>query len=198
MVLALCGYMFSFRQLNALRGLDSQARARNFSQQPSDAWWADPSVTTHDQRSWRRCRPLPELGWFGGVAPGSHHRASPRPECVVTAAASDLWGCAVSAPDALTLHEAYGRELADMLELVRTGEAFSQPATAQRLSIRLVSVLTRLHEGHQVDERGRCSICWPRPRRWWRPWPRRALCTVHTAFGVYLPHAQESDLRRAL
>jgi len=85
-----------------------------------------------------------------------------------------------------------------MLELVCTGKAFCEPATAQRLSIRLVGVLTCLHQGHQVDDQGRCSICWPRPRRWWRPWPQRALRTVYTAFGVYLPHAQEPDLGWAL
>jgi len=67
------------------------------------------------------------------------------------------------------------------------GEAFSEPTTAERLSVPLVGVLTRLHQGHQVDERGRCSICWPRPHRWWRPCPRRALCTVHTAFAFHLP-----------
>lgn len=85
------------------------------------------------------------------------------------------------------LHETYRQQLADMLELVRSGEAFSEPATAERLSIRLVGVLTRLHDGHQVDDHGRCSICWPRPRRWWRPWPQRAACTVHAAFAFHLP-----------
>lgn len=199
MVLPLRGHVFSFQQVKAFAGKGSQMSARNFSQQPSDVWWADSSVATHDQRSWWCCRPLPEWGWLGGVAPGSHHRASPWPECAITAAAAGgLGGCAVNAPDALALHEAYGRELANMLELIRTGEALSQPATAQRLSIRLVGVLIRLHEGHQVDQRGQCSICWPPPRRCWRPWPRRTSCTVHAALGAYLPHAQECDLRRAL
>lgn len=142
-------------------------------------------------------------GYLNGPGPVVSHPVA------ITAAAlnPDAWswrwpvtlrGCAVSAPDALTLHESYGRQLADMLELVRTAEAFSQPVTAQRLSIRLIGVLTRLHEAHQVDKRGRCSICWPHPRRWWRPWPRHALCTVHTTFGDYLPHTQKPTLRRAL
>lgn len=93
------------------------------------------------------------------------------------------------------LHETYGRELAGLLELVCSGEAFSEPATAERLSVRLVGVLTRLHDGHQVDEHGRCSICWSCSRRWWRPWPRRAACTVHAAFAFDLPHA-DKNLRR--
>lgn len=94
-----------------------------------------------------------------------------------------------------SLHDTYGQQLADMLELVRSGKAFTEPPTAQRLSIRLLGVLTRLHEGHQVDEHGRCAICWPRSRTWWRPWPRRAACTVHAAFGAYLPYTDKSGLR---
>lgn len=93
-------------------------------------------------------------------------------------------------------HETYGRELAHMLELICSGEAFDEPITAERLLVRLVSVLTQLHEGHQVDDHGRCSICRPRSHRWWRPWPRRAACTVHAAFASYLAQANE-DLRRA-
>lgn len=85
------------------------------------------------------------------------------------------------------LHDSYGQQLAAMLELVRSGDAFSKPTTAQRLSVRLVGVLMRLHEAHQVDDHGRCSICWPRPGRWWRPWPCRATCTVHAAFAFHMP-----------
>ncbi len=98
-------------------------------------------------------------------------------------------------PDAR--HETYGQELAAMLELVCSGRAFTEPVTAERLSFRLVGILTRLYEGHDVDEHGRCSICRPRPRRWWRPWPGRAACTVDDAFAFHMPHAAISDLQRA-
>lgn len=91
------------------------------------------------------------------------------------------------------LHEAYGRELAKLLELIRSGEAFCEPSTAERLSICLVGVLTRLHEEHQVDEHGRCLIC--SPPMWWWPWQRRARCTVDTAFGAYFPCADQPGLR---
>lgn len=94
------------------------------------------------------------------------------------------------------LHDAYGRQLAAMLELVRSGEAFTEPITAERLSLRLVGVLTRLHEAHQVDNQGRCSICLPRPRRWWRLWPRRAACTVHDAFTFHMLPAVTTHPRR--
>lgn len=119
-----------------------------------------------------------------------------RPHSWVGPATRDPGTAGPTLPTAL--HEAYGRELADMLELVRSGEAFSKPVTAERLSLRLVGVLTRLHEGHQVDDHGRCEICWPRPRKWWRPWPSRAACTVHAAFGAYLTEADKPGLRGTL
>lgn len=110
-----------------------------------------------------------------------------RPHSWVGPATRDLGTAGLTLPTAL--HDTYGQQLAAMLELVRSGEAFTDPATAERLSVQLVGVLTRLHEGHPVDDHGRCSICCPRPRRWWRPWPRRAACTVHAAFAFHLPHA---------
>lgn len=93
------------------------------------------------------------------------------------------------------LHDSFGQQLAAMFELVRSGEAFAEPTTAERLLLPLVGVLTRLHEGHQVDDHGRCAICCGAPRAWWRPWPRRAVCTVHAAFAFHMPHAATSDLR---
>jgi hypothetical protein len=92
------------------------------------------------------------------------------------------------------LHDSFGQQLAAMLELLRSGEAFSDPITAERLFMCLVAVLTRLHEEHQVDNHGRCSPCRPRPRRWW-PWPRRTVCTVHAAFASHMPHVATSALR---
>ncbi len=70
----------------------------------------------------------------------------------------------------------------------RTGYGIrtSRAAAVERQVVRVVGVLVRLHQSHQVDEQGRCSICWPVPRTWWRPWPRRSACTVHTALSFYL------------
>jgi hypothetical protein len=93
-----------------------------------------------------------------------------------------------------TRDDAYGRELVAMLELVRSGRAFKERATAERLSFRLVGVLTRAYEDHEVDEHGRCLIC--RPRMWW-PWPRRAAGTVRAAFAYHMPRSATPDLGRA-
>ncbi len=93
------------------------------------------------------------------------------------------------------LHDAYGQQLAAMLELVCSGQAFSEPTTTERLLLPLIGVLTRVHEEHQVDEYGRCSPCRPRPRRWW-PWPRRAACAVHAAFAFHMPRPYVPGLRR--
>lgn len=100
-------------------------------------------------------------------------------------------------PTPTARHDMYGRELATMLELVRSGQAFTEQATAERLSVRLIGVLTRLHDEHDVDEHGRCLICRPHPRRWWHLWPRRVTCTVHAAFAYHLPHAATPDPQRA-
>jgi hypothetical protein len=91
------------------------------------------------------------------------------------------------------LHDSFGQQLAAMFELVRSGEAFSEPTRAERLLLPLIGVLTQVHEEHQVDDHGRCSPC--RPRRWWPFWHRRAICTVHAAFAFHMPHAAISDLR---
>jgi hypothetical protein len=81
-----------------------------------------------------------------------------------------------------TARNGYGRELADMVDLIRSGRAFAEPATAERLSFRLVAVLDQVYGQHAPDEHGQCLICRPSPR-WWRPWQRRATCTVHAAFA---------------
>lgn len=92
----------------------------------------------------------------------------------------------MSIPDPTTLYEAYGRELAEFVEMVRTGNAFSDQATAERLAIRLVGALTHLHARHRVDKLGRCSTCWRASRTWWQPWPKRITCTVYRALGFSL------------
>jgi hypothetical protein len=81
-----------------------------------------------------------------------------------------------------TAPDVYGRELADMVDLIRSGRAFAEPATAERLSFRLDAVLDQVYEQHAPDEYGQCLICRPSVR-WWRPWSRRAACTVHAAFA---------------
>jgi hypothetical protein len=86
----------------------------------------------------------------------------------------------------MTRDDAYGRELVAMLELVCSGRAFKERATAEWLSFRLVGGLTRAYEDHEVDQHGRCLIC--RPRMWW-PWPRRAACTVRARLPTTCPAA---------
>jgi hypothetical protein len=91
----------------------------------------------------------------------------------------------VSVSDPRRLQEEYERELVAFVESVRCGEAFSDQATAERWSIRLVGALLPLQQRHRVDARGRCPICRAAPR-WWRPWPKRVPCTVHAAVGFAL------------
>lgn len=92
----------------------------------------------------------------------------------------------MSASDPRTLHEAYGRELAEFVEMVRTGKAFCDQTTAERIVMRLLGALLSLQQRHQVDAHGRCPICRAAPSAWWWPWPRRSTCTVHTALGFHL------------
>lgn len=87
--------------------------------------------------------------------------------------------------DPRILQEGYERELAAFVESVRSGEAFDDQATAERLSIRLVGALLWLQQCHRVDRHGRCPICRATPRWWW-PWPKRVPCTVHAALGFAL------------
>lgn len=85
----------------------------------------------------------------------------------------------------VTLHEAYGRELAELLELVLAGDLVADRAVAERL-VRSLGALVRLQQCHGVDEHGRCSTtCRSVPRMWW-PWPKRITCTVHSALSFYL------------
>jgi hypothetical protein len=87
--------------------------------------------------------------------------------------------------DPRRLQEEYERELADFVESVRSGEAFSDQTTAERLSIRLIGALLWLQQCHRVDRHGRCPICRAIPGWWW-PWPKRVPCTVHAALGFAL------------
>jgi hypothetical protein len=85
-----------------------------------------------------------------------------------------------------TLHKAHGRDLAVLLDELLAGEVVSDRVTAERL-VRSVGALQRLHDRHRLDPHGRCSICWPIPRTWWRPWPKRSICTVHAVLTFFLP-----------
>ena len=83
-----------------------------------------------------------------------------------------------------TLHEAYRRELAELLEVLLTGEVVSDRATAERL-IRSNGALQRLLDQHRPDKQGRCVICRQPPTHWW-PWPKRTTCTVYSALSFFL------------
>jgi hypothetical protein len=99
-------------------------------------------------------------------------------------------------PTRPTVHEAYGRELSRLLERVLTGDLATDWADVERAVVSALTALEQLYAEHRVDERGCCLICWE-TTRWWRPWPRRAACTVHAAFAYHMPHAATADLRRA-
>jgi hypothetical protein len=90
----------------------------------------------------------------------------------------------VSLPDPTASYQAYGRELAELLELVLAGDLVADRAAAERLVCSL-GALVRLQQCHRVDEHGRCSTCRSAPRAWW-PWPKRITCTVHSALSFYL------------
>jgi hypothetical protein len=92
----------------------------------------------------------------------------------------------VSRPDPQALHETYGQELTGLLDGVLAGDLMSDRASLERQVVRVVGALLWLHQRHRVDEHGRCSICWPLPRTWWWPWPRRSTCTVHSSLSFHL------------
>ncbi|MGQ0715734.1 MAG: hypothetical protein ACT4NP_00230 [Pseudonocardiales bacterium] len=104
-------------------------------------------------------------------------------------------GTATEPSHPATTPDAYGRELADMVDLIRSGRAFAEPTLAERLSFRLVAVLDQVYEQHAPDEHGQCLICRPSVR-WWRPWSRRAACTVHAAFAPDARRACQPRQRR--
>lgn len=93
-----------------------------------------------------------------------------------------------------TLYEAYGRELGVLLDELLAGEVVSDRVTAERL-VRAVGTLQRLHDRHRLDRHGRCAICWPMPRTWWRPWPKRSICTVHAALTFFLRQPDPAQAR---
>jgi hypothetical protein len=93
------------------------------------------------------------------------------------------------------LYKAHERVLSQLQDELLTGEVVSDRATIERL-VRVVGVLLRLHDRHRLDQHGQCAICWPIPRTWWRPWPKRSICTIHAALAFFLPHSNQAKHRR--
>ncbi len=90
-----------------------------------------------------------------------------------------------------TMYRFFDDELSGLLDMVLSGDVVSDRAAAERL-VRSVGALVHLHKRHPIDARGRCTLCWPVPRRWWRPWPSRSTCSVHAALSFYLRHPPTS------
>lgn len=88
------------------------------------------------------------------------------------------------------LREVYGKELHDLLKLLLAGKAVTNWADLERRLIQSVATLVSLHDLHRLDERGRCLVCRPVPRHWWRPWPKRSTCTVDTTLRFHMPQPQ--------
>lgn len=84
-----------------------------------------------------------------------------------------------------TLHGAYRRELADLLEVLLTGEVVSDRATVERL-IRSNGALQRLLDQHRHDKQDHCVICRLPSQHWWWPWSKRTPCTVYSALSFFL------------
>ncbi|MGH3838868.1 MAG: hypothetical protein ACRDSF_24710, partial [Pseudonocardiaceae bacterium] len=80
-----------------------------------------------------------------------------------------------------TLYQVFDGELSELLDTVLAGEVVADRDTAERL-VRTVGVLVYLHGRHPIDAHGRCALCRP-PRRWWRVWPKRSMCSVHVALS---------------
>lgn len=92
------------------------------------------------------------------------------------------------------LREAYGKELNDLLKLLLAGKAVTNWAELERRLVQLVATLVSLHDVHRLDRRGRCLVCRPIPRRWWRPWLKRSACTVDTTLCFHMRPPQRFAL----
>lgn len=84
-----------------------------------------------------------------------------------------------------TLHRVYEQELTALLETVLAGIEVSDRAVAERL-VRALGAILRVHQRHIVNGDAQCGICWSSDGRWWRPWPRRTVCSVHAVLSFFL------------
>ncbi|MGH7867172.1 MAG: hypothetical protein ACREP9_05955 [Candidatus Dormibacteraceae bacterium] len=92
------------------------------------------------------------------------------------------------------LREAYGKELNDLLKLLLAGKAVTNWADLERRLVQSVATLVSLHDVHRLDHRGRCLVCRPIPRQWWRPWQKRSTCTVDTTLCFHMRPPQRFAL----
>jgi hypothetical protein len=84
-----------------------------------------------------------------------------------------------------------GRSLDALLRVVRSGAAFEDQATAERMAVALVSTLSELRAQHPKDNQGRCLVCYVPPRGW-RWWPKTTSCTVDDALSAFVSPAWEA------
>lgn len=132
-----------------------------------------------------------EMGAFAaGVKDGEFDWAdrdhlSPRSGDAATGAAPAPLGAPAS-PTAH--HQIVDDELQKVADTVLTGEAVLDRAASERL-LRVLGAVVSLHRQHEVDARGRCSICRPKSRF---PWPRRNeqdACSVYQTLSTHLGHS---------
>jgi hypothetical protein len=88
------------------------------------------------------------------------------------------------------LREVHGKELNDLLKLLLAGKAATNWADLERRLVQSVATLVSLHDVHRLDQRGRCLVCRPVPRQWWRPWLKRSTRTVDTMLCFHLPQPE--------
>jgi hypothetical protein len=102
-------------------------------------------------------------------------------------AAAQPASAAEPAPHAAAVHEAHGRDLAELLDHVLAGDlASSDRVVVEGRIVRVLGALMWLQQHHRVNDHGHCPTCRSPQRAWWRPWPRRSTCTVHTALSLNL------------
>ncbi|MFE7797684.1 hypothetical protein [Nocardia sp. NPDC057440] len=73
--------------------------------------------------------------------------------------------------------------------------SFPESDTAEQLEterwlLGIAGELPPLLDRHQLDKRGRCTVC-REVRGWWWPWPMRITCTVGAGLGFSLRHLDQ-------
>lgn len=89
----------------------------------------------------------------------------------------------------VVLRESCRRRLAGLLDRVRAADV---PQVVAERCLLLAGAFDALHEAHQVDELGRCSVCWSASARWWWPWPSRSECSIDATLSLYLRNVAET------